>query len=106
MDYAVACDPAGGTQKYMQAFGLQGIPSAIVIDKKGKMVWAGHPMDGGFEAALAKVDSQTVAPKVNGEEGEEEEEEDNEVLKQVVVASVIVIALGVAAYFYLSKADE
>ena len=65
MDYAVASDPSGSTQRYMQAFNLQGIPSAIVVDKKGKMIFGGHPMDPGFEAALKKADSEKVAPAVD-----------------------------------------
>ncbi|MBE3070569.1 MAG: TlpA family protein disulfide reductase [Planctomycetes bacterium] len=47
MPYAV-----GGGSKTGRAYGVQGIPSAAVIDPAGKVVWQGHPM-GGLDAALA-----------------------------------------------------
>lgn len=47
MDYAVATDKDGETSaKYMDAFKQEGIPAAFVVDKQGKIVWVGHPMDG------------------------------------------------------------
>jgi len=47
MDYAVAVDKNGETNaKYMDAFKQEGIPTAFVVDKQGKIVWVGHPMDG------------------------------------------------------------
>lgn len=46
MDYAVAVDVEGFMQKnYMDAFNKQGIPQAFLINKAGKIVWEGHPLD-------------------------------------------------------------
>ena len=50
---------------YMQAFGVNGIPHAFVVDKQGRIVWQGHPMaeldetiqqilDGKYDMAIAK----------------------------------------------------
>lgn len=41
MDYTVALDEGG---KLSQSFGITGIPHAFVVDKAGKIVWEGHPM--------------------------------------------------------------
>mmetsp|Transcript_96935 Transcript_96935/g.134633 ORF Transcript_96935/g.134633 Transcript_96935/m.134633 type:complete len:195 (-) Transcript_96935:37-621(-) len=66
MDYRVACDPTGSVSgKYMQHWNLQGIPSAIVVNKAGKMIWGGHPMDGGFESALRKAYAEKSEPTVD-----------------------------------------
>lgn len=65
MDYVVACDSAGVSARYMQHYGLNGIPSAIIVNKEGKMVWGGHPMDPQFEAALKKACAEGGAPAVN-----------------------------------------
>ena len=47
MDYVVAIDKnRETTEKYMTAFKQEGIPAAFVVDKQGKIVWVGHPMDG------------------------------------------------------------
>jgi len=66
MDYSVAIDKDGATSSdYMDAFGVSGIPHAFVVDKKGRIVWHGHPMseldgvlkevlDGTFDLALSQ----------------------------------------------------
>jgi thiol-disulfide isomerase/thioredoxin len=57
MDYVVACDDDHQTfTAYMQAYQHNGIPTAFVVDKNGKVVWDGHPMAGldkAIEAVLA-----------------------------------------------------
>ena len=46
MDYTVAVDKERKTNKdYMQAYGANGIPHAFIVDKLGRIVWEGHPMD-------------------------------------------------------------
>lgn len=46
MDYTVGCDTSRATYRaYMDAFKQRGIPHAWVIDKEGKIVWHGHPMN-------------------------------------------------------------
>jgi thiol-disulfide isomerase/thioredoxin len=57
MDYTVACDDGRATfAGYMEAYRHNGIPTAFVVDKRGKVVWDGHPMAGldrAIEAVLA-----------------------------------------------------
>jgi thiol-disulfide isomerase/thioredoxin len=46
MDYHVALDKDGETYKAFEAIApIPGIPTAFVINKDGKVVWHGHPMD-------------------------------------------------------------
>jgi len=45
MDYAVAVDDRGWTTSaYLEAFGIDWIPHAFLIDKDGKIAWHGNPM--------------------------------------------------------------
>jgi thiol-disulfide isomerase/thioredoxin len=43
--------PVGIGSRTGQDYGVQGIPSAFVIGKDGKIAWSGHPMSG-LEAAI------------------------------------------------------
>ena len=55
MDYSVAIDADGKTSAgYMEAFGINGIPHAFIVDKEGRIVWHGHPMDG-LDKAIEEV---------------------------------------------------
>ena len=55
MDYTVAVDDDGKTSAgYMEAYGIDGIPHAFIVDKEGRIAWLGHPM-GGLEKTLAEV---------------------------------------------------
>ena len=55
MEYAVACDDTAQTNMgYMAAYGFNTIPTAFIVDKEGKVRWAGHPMSG-LEQELEKV---------------------------------------------------
>jgi len=60
MAYNVAVDGTAGTmaKTWMTAAGENGIPSAFVIDKNGKVAWIGHPM-----AELDEVLGKVVAGK-------------------------------------------
>src|SRR5688572_12135407 len=50
MTYRVALDDKEGSEKgkmaetWMEAAGRNGIPSAFVVNKQGKIAWIGHPM--------------------------------------------------------------
>lgn len=56
MDYTIAIDDNGETSKaYMDAFGIDTIPHAFIVDKNGKIVWQGNPMEGFDEAIEAIV---------------------------------------------------
>lgn len=47
MEYAVAVDDKGATTKrYLEAWGIEGIPHAFIVDKEGRIIWQGHPMAG------------------------------------------------------------
>ncbi len=48
MDYHVAIDGVDGTmgKTWMEAAGQDGIPTAFVVDRAGKIAWIGHPMMG------------------------------------------------------------
>lgn len=47
MNYTVAADADKKTNKaYLGAFGVDSIPHAFIVNKEGKLVWHGHPMDG------------------------------------------------------------
>jgi len=56
MNYTVAIDAAKRATNvaFMEAAGQNGIPTAFIVDKEGRVVWIGHPMDG-LDKALAKV---------------------------------------------------
>ncbi len=54
MDYAVAIDGGKTSEGYMEAFNINGIPHAFVVDKDGRIVWQGHPM-AGLDTTLEKV---------------------------------------------------
>ncbi len=57
MGYAVALDDGGKTRRaYLDAYGIDGIPHAFVIDRSGKVVWHGHPMDGLDKVLQAVID--------------------------------------------------
>ncbi|MBX7246651.1 MAG: TlpA family protein disulfide reductase [Candidatus Sumerlaeaceae bacterium] len=46
MDYAVAVDNDRATDRaYMKAFGAEGIPTAFIVNKEGRIAWVGHPME-------------------------------------------------------------
>lgn len=73
MSYTVAYDGAAKamTTGYMEAAGRNGIPSAFIVDKAGKIAWMGHPagMDsalegivaGTWDTAKAKAEAETEA---------------------------------------------
>ena len=55
MDYMVAVDLEGAASEgYMEAYGVNTIPHAFIVDGKGQIVWHGHPM-GGLDEALTEV---------------------------------------------------
>jgi thiol-disulfide isomerase/thioredoxin len=55
MDYSVAVDTVGAVVNgYMGAFQQSGIPTAFVVDAKGRVVWHGHPM-GDLDDVIGRV---------------------------------------------------
>lgn len=56
MSYVIAEDIDGATSlAFMKAAGKNGIPTAMVINKQGKLAWIGHPMNGLDEVVEALV---------------------------------------------------
>ena len=61
MEYTIAVDKNSATSRsYMGGFGVNGIPHAFVIDKGGRIVWSGHPMNG-----LEQIVDQLIAGKID-----------------------------------------
>jgi len=55
MDFTVGFDREGITERtYMEQTGQQGIPTAFVIDRQGRLAWIGHPLFG-LQEALAEM---------------------------------------------------
>jgi thiol-disulfide isomerase/thioredoxin len=55
MDYTVAIDRDGAMDTaYMDAFGIDGIPHAFIVDKQGRIAWQGHP-EVGMDKALDEI---------------------------------------------------
>jgi len=62
MDYRVViesgatgpCSSGAMSQAYMAAFKENGIPHAFIVDREGRLVWHGHPMDD-MDSVLEKV---------------------------------------------------
>ena len=53
MNYRVAIDPSGATtRRYMRPFEVNSIPHAFVIDKAGRIMWHGNPMDAILEPLI------------------------------------------------------
>jgi thiol-disulfide isomerase/thioredoxin len=81
MDYRVALDavPAGKergegamAKSWMEAAGQNGIPTAFIINKEGKIAWIGHPMQ--MEKPLEKIIAGTWDLKTAAEETRKEKE--------------------------------
>jgi len=52
MNYTVAIDANGVMEAYTRPFGVRGIPHAFIIDREGKIVYSGHPMQPDFRSKL------------------------------------------------------
>ena len=65
MQYPVAIGSDSMSSGYMEAFGVDGIPHAFVVDASGHIAWHGHPLDGLDQAVQAAVEKRDAAkPKV------------------------------------------
>ena len=53
--YRIALDNEGSTERaFMEGFGVQGVPHAFVVDRRGRIIWQGHPLDG-LDRAVEEV---------------------------------------------------
>ena len=56
MDYTVAVDRYGSFYSaYLEPFRVEGIPYAFIVNKTGRIIWVGHPMDPIVELLLDKL---------------------------------------------------
>ncbi len=56
MDYTVAIDKDSQTYGgYLEAFGLNGYPTAFVVDRQGRITWHSHPMSQEFDDIVERV---------------------------------------------------
>ncbi len=88
MTYTVAVDSSRATTAaYMGGVGAQGIPTAFIVDKGGKLVWHGHPMDPEFDTTIEKVLAgkfDTAAAKAAAAKREEMQKQALEAQKSLV----------------------
>ncbi|NUL81721.1 MAG: redoxin family protein [Armatimonadetes bacterium] len=73
MGYTVGVDGPEGTiaKAWMEAAGQNGIPTAFIIDKTGKIAWIGHPMS--MDKPLEQIIAGTFDSKAYAKQMEEEE---------------------------------
>ncbi len=82
MDYTVAVDDKSATSdRYMKAFKKNGIPQCFVVDKKGNIVWEGHPMFG-LEEVIQKILTEEYDVKTLKKIGDEVAEKEMAKLKK------------------------
>ena len=70
MDYLIAEDKDGATAKaFMESSLSFGIPTLMVIDRKGEIAWIGHPMKlgGTLEQIIAGTDDRAAAVKADAD---------------------------------------
>lgn len=72
MNYSVALQQGTSMQEnWMKAGGRNGIPSAFIVDQKGKIAWVGHPMsiDETLEAAVkGEIDYEAAIQEAKNEQ--------------------------------------
>ncbi|MEC9372803.1 MAG: hypothetical protein VYC34_03130, partial [Planctomycetota bacterium] len=67
MDYLIAEAKDGKiAEKFMDATGNDGIPTAMIIDREGRLAWFGHPM-AGLDTALEEIVEGTYDLAANAE---------------------------------------
>jgi thiol-disulfide isomerase/thioredoxin len=64
MDYTVAIDGGKTAEGYMEAYGINGIPHAFIVDKAGKIAWHGHPMENLEDTLQDVIDGKYDMAKV------------------------------------------
>lgn len=105
MEYAVAVDKDEGTSKaYMEAFGQNGIPTAFVVDKQGRVAWVGHPMDDQFEATIVALLDGTYNIEEVKKEAERQKELERQAEEKMKEIRGIYSQLG--EYFMAGNAEK
>ncbi len=65
MDYTVAVDRRGATKReWMDAAGKEGIPTAFIVTREGKVAYIGHPLEDEMLRVLEKVIRGRFDPKL------------------------------------------
>ena len=97
MAYAIAMDdvPEGGdgnkgamATHWMTAADQDGIPTAFVVDKEGKIAWIGHPM-GGLDKVVEKMKSGTFDPKAEASQREQQDAADKAIREQLMAIGAV-----------------
>ncbi len=91
MDYNVATEGPETfmAKNWMAAAGEDGIPTAFLIDKKGKIAWIGHPMDGLDEAIDGLLKGKLDVNKVRTARATAKAQQEAESKKQEEAAAVL-----------------
>lgn len=55
MDYTVAIDDGRTTEAYLVGAGVIGIPHAFIVDRNGKIVWQGSPLEPNLDDVLGRI---------------------------------------------------
>jgi thiol-disulfide isomerase/thioredoxin len=71
--------PGAMARSWMEAAGLNGIPSAFIVNKDGKIAWIGHPMQ--MDQPLEKIASGSWDLKAAAEQHRKEAEEQSKLQK-------------------------
>jgi thiol-disulfide isomerase/thioredoxin len=90
MNYSVATDNSAGfmAKSWMAAAGENGIPTAFVVGKKGKILWIGHPM-GDLDAVLGMVLSGKFNAAVYGKQRAKDKAADDKRTKMMDEVSAL-----------------
>lgn len=78
LNYAIADDIDNKvSEAFMKAMNKNGIPTVMIIDQKGRLAWAGHPMDG-MDTALEQIVSGSYDIEKKAAETKAAEEKQNQ----------------------------
>jgi len=92
MDYLIAEDIEGATAKsFMEPAQCFGIPTMMVIDRKGEIAWIGHPMQLGetLDKIVAGTDDRAAAVAADAERRAEAAKEMEGMMENAKIASAI-----------------
>ena len=86
MDYTVAADDNEGSmgKTWMEAAGENGIPTAFVIGKDGRIAWIGHPWQD-MDKVVAQAVEGTLDPKAMADQAAERQKDKDEKAKRAAL---------------------
>lgn len=106
MAYTIALDDTDAATQaaYMDAFIFDGIPTAFIVDKAGKVVWAGQAEDEGGKPSWANLD-KAVKDVLEGKYDLKAAQKDDKE-RRVVAEKQRKVRKSMSAYFELVSASE